>query len=164
MKLQPIKTKEDYKKYNQYLDSLYGVELTEEQTNEILIIQQLLEHFEQNNMSKVSINDDSKEDLDYIYELIQNVSELEGYGLVERVCKLQEEVGELSAETLKMIGFKSSNLTKEEIKNNILLESVDCLIMSMDILSTQGYTKDEIIKMADSQISKWVGNLKNNII
>ncbi len=164
MKLQPIKTKEDYKKYNQYLDSLYGVELTEEQTNEILIIQQLLEHFEQNNMSKVSINDDSKEDLDYIYELIQNVSELEGYGLVERVCKLQEEVGELSAETLKMIGFKSSNLTKEEIKNNILLESVDCLIMSMDILSTQGYTKDEIIKMADSQISKWVSNLKNNII
>jgi hypothetical protein len=160
MKLKPIKTKEDYQKFNQYLDSLYGVELTEDQTNEILIIQQLLEHYEQNNMSKVSLSEESKEDFDYIYELIQNVSELEGYGLIERVCKLQEEVGELSAETLKMIGFKNSNLTKEQIKENILLESVDCLIMSMDILSTQGYSKDEIIKMADSQINKWVNNLK----
>jgi hypothetical protein len=160
MKLQPIKTKEDYKKFNQYLDSLYGVELTENQTNEILIIQQLLDHYEQNNMSKVSLREESKENFDYIYELIQNVSELEGYGLIERVCKLQEEVGELSAETLKIIGFKNSNLTKEQIKENILLESVDCLIMSMDILSTQGYSKDEIIKMADSQINKWVNNLK----
>jgi len=160
MKLKPIKTKEDYQKFNQYLDSLYGVELTEDQTNEILIIQQLLEHYEQNSMSKVSLVEESKEDFDYIYELIQNVSELEGYGLIERVCKLQEEVGELSAETLKMIGFKNSNLTKEQIKENILLESVDCLIMSMDILSTQGYSKDEIIKMADSQINKWVNNLK----
>jgi hypothetical protein len=160
MKLQPIKTKEDYKKFNEYLDSLYGVELTEDQTNEILIIQQLLDHYEQNNMSKVLLSEESKENFDYIYELIQNVSELEGYGLIERVCKLQEEVGELSAETLKMIGFKNSNLSKEEIKQNILLESVDCLIMSMDILSTQGYSKDEIIKMADSQINKWVNNLK----
>ncbi len=160
MKLQPIKTKEDYKKFNEYLDSLYGVELTEDQTNEILIIQQLLDHYEQNNMSKVSLSEESKENFDYIYELIQNVSELEGYGLIERVCKLQEEVGELSAETLKMIGFKNSNLSQEEIKQNILLESVDCLIMSMDILSTQGYSKDEIIKMADSQINKWVNNLK----
>ena len=67
MKLKPIKTKEDYKIFNKYLDSLYGVELSEEQTNEILIIQQLLEHFEQNNMSKVSL-DDNKEDFDYIYK------------------------------------------------------------------------------------------------
>jgi len=162
MKLKPIKTKEDYKIFNKYLDSLYGVELSEEQTNEILIIQQLLEHFEQNNMSKVSL-DDNKEDFDYIYSLVQSVSELEGYGLIERVCKLQEEVGELSAETLKLIGFKNSNLTENEIKKNILLEGVDCLIMSMDILSTQGYSKDEIIKMADSQISKWVSNLKTKI-
>ncbi len=164
MILKPIKTKKDYQNYNQYLDSLYGLELTEEQTNEILIIQQLLEHFEQNNMSKVSLDSESIENFDYIYELIQNVSELEGYGLIERVCKLQEEVGELSAETLKMIGFKNSNLTQEQINQNILLESVDCLIMSMDILSSQGYTKSEIVKMADSQINKWVNNLKTNNI
>ena len=74
---------------------------------------------QQNNMSKVSL-DDNKEDFDYIYSLVQSVSELEGYGLIERVCKLQEEVGELSAETLKLIGFKNSNLTENEIKKNIL--------------------------------------------
>ena len=159
MKLKPIKSKEDYQIYTKYIDSLYGIELSDEQTNEILIIQQLLEHYEQNNMSKVSL-EESKEDFDYIYTLIQNVAELEGFGLLERVCKLQEEVGELSAETLKLIGFKNSSLSEQEIKQNILLEAVDCLIVSMDILSTQGYSKDEIIKIADSQISKWVSNIK----
>jgi hypothetical protein len=159
MKLKPIKTKEEYQNFTKYLDSLYGIELSDEQTNEILIIQQLLEHYEQNSMSKVTL-DDNKEDLDYIYTLIQNVAELEGYGLLERVCKLQEEVGELSAETLKLIGFKNSNLSEGEIKQNILVEAVDCLIMSMDILSTQGYSKDEIIKIADSQITKWISNIK----
>lgn len=159
MKLKPIKSKEDYQIYTKYIDSLYGIELSDEQTNEILIIQQLIEHYEQNNMSKVSL-EESKEDFDYIYTLIQNVAELEGFGLLERVCKLQEEVGELSAETLKLIGFKNSSLSDKEIKQNILLEAVDCLIMSMDILSTQGYSKDEIIKIADSQISKWVSNIK----
>jgi hypothetical protein len=161
MKITPIKTKEDYNKFNLYLDSLYGIELSDEQTNDILIIQQLLDHYEQNNMSKVQENSlDNSEDFDYIYELIQNVSKLEGYGLLERVCKLQEEVGELSAETLKSIGFKYSTLEQSEIRKNILLEAVDCLIMSMDILANQEFSKIEIIRMADSQIDKWLSNLK----
>ena len=161
MKITPIKTKEDYNKFNLYLDSLYGIELSDEQTNDILIIQQLLDHYEQNNMSKVQENSlDNSEDFDYIYELIQNVSKLEGYGLLERVCKLQEEVGELSAEVLKSIGFKYSTLEQSEIRRNILLEAVDCLIMSMDILANQEFSKNEIIRMADSQIDKWLSNLK----
>jgi uncharacterized protein YwqG len=163
MKIHPIKTKEDYIKFTNYLDSLYGIDLNEEQTNNILIIQQLLEHYEQNNMSKVSEeNFDSTENLDYIYELINNVSSLEKGGLIERVCKLQEEVGKLSAEALKSIGFKNSTLSYDEIKRNILLESTDCLIMCLDILSHQGFSKQEIIEMADKQIDKWLSNLKNN--
>jgi hypothetical protein len=159
MKLSPIKTKSDYLKFSNYIDSLIGQELTEEQSNEILIIQQLLEHYEQNTSEKFTINNDSKEDFDYIYELIQNVAGYEKFGLIERVCKLQEELGELSAETLKLVGFKNSNLTFEQIKSNILLESVDCLIMTMDILSTMGYSKEDIIKTADKQIAKWIKNL-----
>lgn len=159
MKIKAIKTKEDYKKFTEYLNSLYGVDLTEEENNEILIIKQLLEHYEQNNMSKVK----EFNNFDYIYEMIQNVSSLEGYGLLERVCKLQEEVGELSAEALKLIGFKYSSLSEIEIKRNILLETVDCLIMSMDILTNQNFSKKEIVEMADSQINKWLNNLKNKI-
>jgi uncharacterized protein YwqG len=162
MKIHPIKTKDDYIKFTNYLDSLYGVNLDEDQTNDILIIQQLLENYEQNNMSKVSEeNFDNTENLDYIYELISNVSSLEKGGLLERVCKLQEEVGELSAEALKSIGFKKSTLPYDEIKRNILLEATDCLIMSMDILCQQGFSKQEIIEMADKQIDKWLSNLKN---
>jgi hypothetical protein len=164
MKITPIKTIEEYKNFSKYLDSLYGIELDSEKANEVLIIQQLLEHYEQNNISKVSENNfDTSEDLDYIYDLIKNVSKFEGYGLIERVCKLQEEVGELSAEALKSIGFKKNKLSSEEIRKNILLEAVDCLIMSMDILSHQKFSKKEIIEMVDSQIEKWLNNLKSNI-
>ena len=81
MKILPIKTKEEYYTYSKYLDTLYGVELNEEQTNEVLVIQQLLEHYEQNNLSKVGEEFDTSEDLDYIYELIQGVSSLEKFGL-----------------------------------------------------------------------------------
>jgi NTP pyrophosphatase (non-canonical NTP hydrolase) len=162
MNIIPIKTREQYYTYTKYLDSLYGVELDEIQTNEVLIIQQLLEHYEQNNLSKVGEDFDTTEDLDYIYELIQNVSSLEKFGLLERVCKLQEEVGELSAEVLKQIGFKSHDLTLDKIRENILLESVDCLIMSLDILSQQGFSKKEIIDKANSQIEKWISNIKIN--
>jgi hypothetical protein len=160
MNIIPIKTREQYYTYTKYLDSLYGIELDEIQTNEVLIIQQLLEHYEQNNLSKVGEDFDNSEDLDYIYELIQNVSSLEKFGLLERVCKLQEEVGELSAEVLKQIGFKHHNETIDKIRENILLEAVDCLIMSMDILSQQGFSKKEIIDKANSQIKKWISNIK----
>jgi hypothetical protein len=68
MKITPIKTKEDYNKFNLYLDSLYGIELSDDQTNDILIIQQLLDHYEQNNMSKVQENSlDNSEDFDIVY-------------------------------------------------------------------------------------------------
>ena len=160
MKILPIKTKEEYYTYSKYLDTLYGVELNEEQTNEVLVIQQLLEHYEQNNLSKVGEEFDTSEDSDYIYELIQGVSSLEKFGLLERVCKLQEELGELSAEVLKSIGFKNSDLTLDQIRENILLESVDCLIMSLDILSYQGFSRKEIVDMANSQIEKWILNIK----
>lgn len=161
MKLSPIKTEKDYQKFTKYLETLFGLELSEEQSNEILIIQQLLEHYEQNkNSQNLIISNDFKEDFDYIYELIQNVSNYEKFGLLERVCKLQEEVGELSAETLKLVGFKNSDLSKKEISNKILLETVDCLIMTMDILSTMKYSKEDIIKTADAQINKWISNLK----
>jgi len=160
MKITPINSKEDYLKYTNYLDGLYGVELSEEQTNDILVIQQLVDYWEQNNLSKVKLDDDfTNEDLDYIFDLVKNVSSAQGYGLSERVVKLQEEVGELSAEVLKLRGFKKSDLSKDEIRNNILLETVDCLIMSMDILSHEKFQKKEIIEIADKQIEKWLSQL-----
>jgi hypothetical protein len=159
MKITPIITNEDYKKYINYIDSLYGKEIDEKKANDVLIIQQLIENYEFNNLKKVSENLENLDNLDYIYDLIKNISNFQKFGLIERVCKLQEEVGELSAEALKSIGFKKSDLDKEEIRKNILLEAVDCLIMSMDILAIQNFSKKEIIEMANSQIEKWLNNL-----
>lgn len=162
MEIIPIKSRENYYTYSKYLDSLYGVELSEDETNKVFVIQQLLEHYEQNNLSKVGDEFDTEVDLDYIWELIQTVSNYGKFGLVERVCKLQEEVGELSAEVLKQRGFKSTPLTLDKIEQNILHESVDCLIMILDILSYQHATKKQLTDIATLQIEKWISNLKMN--
>jgi hypothetical protein len=45
----------------------------------------------------------------------------------------------------------------------ILLESVDCLIMSLDILSHQGFSRKEIVDMANIQIEKWILNIKTKL-
>lgn len=105
-------------------------------------------------MKKTKINN-----LDRLYNEIENIQKKETFGLLERICKLQEELGELSAEVLKSINYKKSKLSKDEISENILLESIDCLIMSMDIIAYQGHNKDRILEIAESQIKKWKSNL-----
>jgi hypothetical protein len=97
-----------------------------------------------------------KIDFDLIYDLVRKHSEMESRGgLLERGLKLSEESGELSAEILKSIGFKYHKNTPDEIRQGILLESIDCLIMVFDILNFGGYSKEEILKMAESQLAKW---------
>lgn len=94
--------------------------------------------------------------IDHIHELIKNVSKLETGGLIERGLKLSEESGELAAEILKLVDFKKNNLTKEQIRENILLESSDCLIVILDIMIHMGFSKEEIVNMSEKQINKWV--------
>ena len=61
------------------------------------------------------------QNIDTIFNLIKKISPSQ-YGSLElRGLKLQEEVGELSAEILKTSGFKSSDLSKEEIREKLLL-------------------------------------------
>ena len=78
---------------------------------------------------------------------------------MERCLKLGEEYGELSAEFLKLSGYKRSDLSESQIRQNILLESTDCLIMILDIMSNMGFTKREIVEMAEKQVNKWLNNI-----
>lgn len=99
---------------------------------------------------------DEKIDFNLIYDLVRKHSEMESKGgLLERGLKLSEESGELSAEILKSVGFKYHKNTPDEIRQGILLESVDCLIMVFDILNCGGYSREEILEMAESQLAKW---------
>ncbi len=100
------------------------------------------------------------QNIDTIFNLIKKISPSQ-YGSLElRGLKLQEEVGELSAEILKTSGFKSSDLSKEEIREKLLLESCDCLIMILDIMTHQKFTDIEIVNMCESQLSKWKNQIK----
>mgnify|MGYP001229519025 CR=1 FL=1 len=159
MKLKPIKTLYDYNQAQKYLESIFHAELTEDESNNVAILEILMEEFERK--GKVSKEDLVVEPLiDYVYDLVTNASQYEEEGLLERGLKLGEEYGELSAEILKFVGYKRSLETKEQINYNILLESTDCLIMIFDIMTQMGFKKEQICNMAERQVNKWITNIE----
>ena len=87
---------------------------------------------------------------------VRKVSKLEKRSLLARGLKLNEEAGELSAEILKLLGEKGKKgKTKEEVREHLHLEGVDCLLMAMDILCHTGATDKDITKIMNSQLKKW---------
>lgn len=159
MKIKPIKTIYDYNQAQKYLESIFHNELTEEEANDVAVLEVLIENFErQGRPAKENL--DVEPLIDYVFDLVTNASQYEEKGLLERGLKLGEEYGELSAEILKFVGYKRSSETKEEVNNNILLESTDCLIMIFDIMTQMGFKKEQICGMAERQINKWITNIE----
>jgi hypothetical protein len=159
MKIKPIKTIYDYNQAQKYLESIFHNELTEEEANDVAVLEVLIENFErQGKPSKENLEVEPL--IDYVFDLVTNASQYEEKGLLERGLKLGEEYGELSAEILKLAGYKRSKETKEEINNNILLESTDCLIMIFDIMTQMGFKKEQICNMAERQVNKWITNIE----
>ena len=159
MKIKPIRTLYDYNQAQSYLESIFHSELTEEESNNVAILEILMEEFERK--GKVSKEDLVVEPLiDYVYDLVTNASQYEEEGLLERGLKLGEEYGELSAEILKLKGYKRTTEDEGRINYNILLESTDCLIMIFDIMAHMGFTKEQICDMAEKQVNKWLSGIK----
>lgn len=159
MKIKPIKTIYDYEQAQKYLESVFHKELTEQESNDVEVLEILIEEFERKGeITKDCVTTEPL--IDYVYELVMNASKFENPGLLERCLKLGEEYGELSAEILKLIEYKRTTESKEDIRKNILLESTDCLIMVFDIMSQMGFTKEEICEMAESQVNKWMKNIE----
>ncbi len=156
--LKPIRSHEDYTEAQKQLESIFHSDLDSDEGNKAEILSILIENYERKmNPSIDDINIDPL--IDYVYELVKSTSDIvksEKYGIVERGLKLSEETGELAAEILKLVGFKNCDESKEQIKENMLLESVDCLIMVFDIMTHIGYTKQQIIDMSEKQVNKWL--------
>jgi len=159
MKIKPIKTIYDYKKAQEYLESIFHKELSEEESNNVAVLEILIEDFERKGDFS-NENVEVEPIIDYVYDLVMNASKFENPGLIERCLKLGEEYGELSAEVLKLINYKRTTESKQQIEKNILLESTDCLIMIFDIMSQMGFTKEQICDMAESQVNKWMKNIE----
>jgi hypothetical protein len=159
MKIKPIRTLYDYNQAQSYLESIFHSELTEEESNNVAVLEILMEEFERK--GKPSKEEIVTEPLiDYVYDLVTNASKYEKHGLLERGLKLGEEYGELSAEILKLKGYKRTTEDEGRIHYNILLESTDCLIMIFDIMTNMGFTKEQICDMSEKQVNKWLKNIE----
>jgi hypothetical protein len=159
MKIKPIKSIYDYKQAQEYIESVFHKELSEEESNNVAILEILMEEFERK--GKMTEENVTLEPLiDYVYELVNKASKYESTGLLERGLKLGEEYGELSAEILKLKGYKKTTEDESRIHYNILLESTDCLIMIFDIMSEMGFTKEQICNIAEKQVNKWLKNIE----
>jgi hypothetical protein len=159
MKIKPIRTIYDYNQAKKYLESIFHSELTEEESNNVAVLEILMEEFERK--GKPVEEDIITEPLiDYVFDLVSNASQYEEEGILERGLKLGEEYGELSAEILKLKGYKRTTEDEARIHYNILLESTDCLIMIFDIMTQMGFTKEQICNMSENQVNKWLKNIK----
>lgn len=101
-------------------------------------------------------------DMNYVFDLISKASKesKSEHLMSEKALKLNEEVGELSAEVLKLSGYKPSDLTKEEIRERIISESVDSLLMIVDILTAVDTKQEEINQCVEKAVEKWRGHIK----
>lgn len=163
MKIKPIRNEQDYEEALQELESIFHAELGSEEGNRAEILSILIEKYEDEHYAIPKPNLEEKDleyDFNYIYELVKQTASVEKGTLVEKGLKLNEEVGELSAELLKLVEYKHTQETKEQIMANALVESVDSLIMIFDIMIKLGLTKDQIVETAEKQIDKWLNYIK----
>ena len=154
MELKPITNYYDYQQAKNYIETNQSKE-----SNKISILSILIEDFERKSKP---IEDEiiSETLIDYVYDLVTDASKYEKHGLLERGLKLGEEYGELSAEILKLKGYKRTGEDEGKINYNILLESTDCLIMVFDIMVHMEFTKEQICNMAEKQVNKWLSGIK----
>ena len=98
--------------------------------------------------------------IDNLYELVFNIAKYQKADIVKKGLKLCEESGELAAEILKKVEYKYTEDSIETIRENLLDEAVDCLIMVFDILSSESYTIEEIINSSDKKTGEWIDKIK----
>lgn len=169
MKIKPIHNEEDYQEALKQLESVFHAEINTEEGEQAEILSILIEKYEDEHYpipapSKED-EDDTEFNFNYIYELVKQAGKAEDIehqaSIVEKGLKLNEEVGELSAEILKIVSYKYTTDTPEIIMEKALLESVDSLIMIFDIMIKLDFDKDKIVEVAEKQVNKWLNNIKN---
>lgn len=160
MKAKIIKNDNEYYHYLKYIESIFHKELSEEEANDVELISLLIENYEKSKQIESLISTEDAQSIDYIYDLVCKVSPLEkSNNISSKGLKLNEEVGELSAEILKFINYKHHNDTEEQIRQNLLEEAADSIIQIFDILADFKYTKEELIEASERKIDKWLSQI-----
>lgn len=95
-----------------------------------------------------------------LYNLICEVSRLENKTVIERTVKLSEEVGELSAEILKLHGLKGTNDTVRELKQHVKKECIDVILVTLSILKKYDTDYEEFEEIYMEKLEKWSKRIK----
>ena len=78
--------------------------------------------------------------------------------------KAVEELGELAASLFHEIGYKQTNKSKKDIRNNQLEEAVDVIICMFGVLKKKEFTWEEIKDQLNKKIDKWENVVENRVL
>jgi phosphoribosyl-ATP pyrophosphohydrolase len=91
------------------------------------------------------------------FKLLSKLSDADETNIFKRLTKLGEEYGEFCSAALEEDGFKVSkkNLSEKALREHILEEGVDTIMMCFDILRHKGFSMDEIEDMMEDKLQVW---------
>lgn len=92
---------------------------------------------------------------DPIDEILKRLSKKERKNVMQRMCKLQEECGELAVAVLRKHNLKHGGGTKENIHQNVLEEGCDVIIIALSILGAYKFTKQDVEDRMLVKMKKW---------
>lgn len=99
--------------------------------------------------------------MEKILNKITQISKYDRKTPFEKCVKIQEEVGELSAEFLKLRGKKGAKgLSQKSIRINILEECCDIIIITYSLMKSAKYSNESIKKAFNRKLEKAETNLR----
>ena len=96
-----------------------------------------------------------------LFEIIKLYSQNDVSNAEDYTLKSMEELGELVRALFHENGYKPTNKSIEDIKENQLEEACDVIICMFGVLNKLGFSYDETIKMLNKKSDKWINGLKN---
>jgi predicted house-cleaning noncanonical NTP pyrophosphatase (MazG superfamily) len=94
-----------------------------------------------------------------IYEWVNSFKHIEPMSIAEKTAKISEEVGEFTAEILRLLGHKKQKYTEEELRDHILEEGCDIIITVLPIFTQLGFTEEQIIEKMKLKVNTWLGKI-----
>ncbi len=113
-----------------------------------------------------SLNDEPAQSeiltFDFIIDEIRNTHGKDILGLDKKIIKTMEELGEISEGYLKLINYKYSTDSKEDIMNNLRGEVADLFIMTTLIGVELGIKSEDLKKEIKVKMDKWKKKIELN--
>lgn len=100
--------------------------------------------------------------LDDTIRQVLAVAKTETRSLPLQLVKFSEEHGELAEAVLVYLNEKDTTLTPEQVREHLLEESCDNLLMILSIITRAGFTEDQVNAMSLKKLAKWESQIKES--